>query len=88
MTDAIALLVGTILRLFRARRTLLVENLALRLIGHDRRRILHFNVTEHPASRRIVSSCGKRFRSNLRRGFLSLTAIANMEQRFPLPFDH
>jgi len=30
MTDAIALLVGTILRLFRAGRTLLVENLALR----------------------------------------------------------
>ena len=30
MTDAIGLLVGAILRLFRARRTLLLENLALR----------------------------------------------------------
>jgi hypothetical protein len=56
------------------------------VIGHDRRRILHFNVTKHPASQWIGSSYGKRFRLTLRRGFLSLTAIANMEQRFRLPF--
>ena len=31
-------------------------------IEHDRRRILHFNVTFHPTSDWIVSNCGKRSR--------------------------
>jgi len=43
-----------------------------------------------PSTRRasgLCSSYGKRFRLTLRRGFLSLTAIENMEQRLRLPFD-
>src|SRR6516164_490353 len=31
------------------------------VIGHDRRRILHFNVTKHPASQWIVQQLGEAF---------------------------
>jgi transposase InsO family protein len=96
----IGLCLGTLLRLLRARPSLLVENLALRdpepakrwltflrnhreaiaamdfftvptitfsvlycffVIRHDRRRILHFNVTKHPTSSWIVQQLREAF---------------------------
>jgi hypothetical protein len=70
----IGLLAGAILRLFRARRGLLLENLALRqqpilfdllycffVISHGRRRVLHFNVTRHPTSTWIVQQLMEAF---------------------------
>jgi hypothetical protein len=34
----------------------------VRSVGHDRRRILHFNVTKHPTSLGSSDSCGRHFR--------------------------
>src|SRR3981081_3238215 len=51
------------------------------VISHDRRQILHFNVTKHPTSLWIVQQLREAFRLNQLLAFLSLTMTANMESR-------
>jgi hypothetical protein len=66
MVDAVALLVGAILRLFRARQRLVLENLALR----QQLTTLHFNVTGHPSSTWIVQQLREAFLDQLVPRFL------------------
>jgi hypothetical protein len=48
------------------------------IIGHDRRRILHFNVTRHPTSPGSCSSCEKLFLTILRPDFSYSTTMRSM----------
>jgi hypothetical protein len=57
------------------------------VIAHDRRRILHFNVTKHPTSRGSCSSCGRHFRSDRLLASCSLTATGSTHSRFPRQCD-
>ena len=63
-------LFGFLKAFFRSRYSLGLEILALRVlyccfvIEHGRRRILHFNVTEHPTGRWIVQQLRETFRES------------------------
>jgi len=52
------------------------------VIGHDRRRIVHFNVTKHPTSMWVVQQLREAFPFESVPRFLILTAMANMESKF------
>jgi len=56
------------------------------VIGHDRRRILHFNVTKHPASMWIVQQLREAFPFESPPRFLISTGMASLVQRFRLWF--
>src|SRR5438094_10264436 len=53
------------------------------VISHDRRRILHFNITKHPTS----SSCEKHFHLDPLRGSSSLIVMPSMDWKSPQRFD-
>src|SRR5882672_7328981 len=57
------------------------------VISHDRRRILHFNVTKHPTSLWIVQQLREAFPFESALRFLISTVMASMEWRFLQPFD-
>jgi hypothetical protein len=56
------------------------------VISHDRRRILHFNITKHPTSS-WISSCEKHFHLDPLRGSSSLIVMPSMDWRSPQRFD-
>src|SRR5438445_11913052 len=76
MVRWLGILLGTLRSTVRAHRELELENLALRqqlpvwtfrvlfvlvVLSHDRRRLVHFNVTEHPTAdwsgRQLIDAC-------------------------------
>ena len=57
------------------------------VISHDRRHILHLNVTKHPTSQWVVQQLREAFPFATAPGFSSSTVIASMEWRFPQSFD-
>src|SRR5438445_9962819 len=54
------------------------------VIGHDRRRILHFNVARHPTSLWVVQQLREAFPYECAPRFLIFDRDANMGPRFPL----
>ena len=56
------------------------------IIGHGRRRILHFHVTRHPASLWVVQQLGKPSPMRPLPGFSSLTGMPSMGRKFLLRF--
>ena len=56
------------------------------IISHDRRQILHFNVTRHPTSPWIVRSCGKRFLTSPLPATWSWIVTHSMDWKFPQSF--
>ena len=56
------------------------------IIGHDRRRILHFNVTRHPTSVWIVQQLREAFPMNRPRSFSSSTTMPSMAPKCPAQF--
>ena len=57
------------------------------VISHDRRRILHFNVTKHPTSRWIIQQLREAFPFESAPDFSSSTGMRNTGWRSPWPFD-
>src|SRR2546430_5925660 len=53
------------------------------IIGHDRRRILHFNVTRHPTSAWIVQQLREAFPYEPPTKFLILTTMPSTAGKFP-----
>jgi hypothetical protein len=54
------------------------------VIGHDRRRILHFNITRHPTSLWVLQQLREAFPyESAPPGFLSLIEMPSMGPRFP-----
>src|SRR5262249_34817600 len=50
------------------------------VLAHDRRRVVHFNVTSLPRPSGRRSSCGKHFRSITRRNICFVTGTGSLEQ--------
>jgi putative transposase len=57
------------------------------VIGHDRRRILHFNVTKHPTSSWIIQQLREAFPFGAVPRFLIHDRDANYGTEFRQPFD-
>ena len=57
------------------------------IIRHDRRRILHFNVTKHPTSMWVVQRCDRPSRSTLFPDSLSVSETQNTDWKFPWRHD-
>jgi putative transposase len=57
------------------------------LISHDRRRILHFNVTRHPTSRWIVQQLREAFPYQCTPKFLIMITTQSMDWKYRLRFD-
>jgi putative transposase len=54
----------------------------LLILTHQRRRAVHFNVTEHPTAEWTPSRCWRPFRGTTSRDTCCAIGIASMERRF------